>query len=46
MFYRVRFGDAVLTDEESKAIQQTLDQLDSAISGFHGSTVSAQPLTR
>ena len=30
-FYRVRFGNAVLTEEESKSIQQTLAQLEQAI---------------
>ena len=30
-FYRVRFGNAVLTEEESKSILQTLEQLERAI---------------
>ena len=33
-FYRVRFGNALLTDEESKSIQQTLEQLERSIAAL------------
>jgi hypothetical protein len=33
-FYRVRFGNAVLTDEESQSILKTLEQLERSIEGL------------